>query len=131
MRALVLVVLAGCSVTARQHASRMLLGAAVITEACDWGSTRRAASGGWTYRAGQQQFGENNPALGRFPSTVRVDAYFAAVAIGTVAVGMLLPERFRPYWYGAVAVVEMDSVTNNLGTVSGACGLPASPAMAP
>lgn len=103
------------------HADRILLGTAVLSLACDWGSTRRAAKDHWKYGR------EANPIMGQMPSVGRVDAYMATAAIGTVVLGLVLPEGARTVFLGAVTAVELDLVVFNYHTVPGVCGLPDNP----
>lgn len=120
MRALlVMVAVSGCTYTARQHASRMLLGTAVLSQSCDMGSTYRAASMGWRTNS------EGNMLLGPQPSTGTVGAYGAVVIAATVALGLTLPEKLRPIFLGIVTIAGVDKSIHNLATVPGVCGLPA------
>lgn len=103
------------------HADRVLLGADVISLACDWGSTRRAAVDHWSYGH------EVNAMLGSTPSVGRVDQYMAVAMVGTIALGLLLPDYLGAPFLSAVTAIEVDSVAFNYGTVPGVCGLPADP----
>lgn len=114
---LALALAAGCTGPLARHAGRITMGTAAIMTTCDWGQTHSAALTGW---AGH---GEANPIMGPAPSTNVVNAYMAAAIVGTIVLGQILPERLRPYFYGAVTAVEVNTVVGNLSTTRGLCGL--------
>lgn len=100
--------LGGCTVRQQRIASYATLGFAEGAIACDWRQTHDAAAGGWHHQY------EANEMLGTNPSVGHVDAWMAGAAVTTAIVGRLLPLRFRPFLYGAVAVWETHIVAGNL-----------------
>ncbi len=48
----------------------------------------------------------------------------ATAMVGTIALGLLLPEGVRTAFLGVVTAIEVDMSVGNLPTVPGACGLP-------
>lgn len=109
--------LSACSISTSRHATRIGVGLAVASTACDWGQTRSAASAGWRTNY------EANPVMGPSPSTHAVDAYMAGVVVTTLAATYLLPERVRPYLLGVVTAAEVYTIAGNLDTTSGLCGV--------
>lgn len=120
MRSLVVVVVlavSGCSAHARKHTNRMALGFAAAALACDWGSTRSAASNGW------DGVRESNPIMGSRPEPATVDAYFVGIAALSGLAWHVLPERYRivvPLVVGAVAV---KANVNNIRNEVRVCGM--------
>ena len=95
--------------TARQAAVTALLVA-------DWGQTR------WIARHnGKTQpdnfppsAGETNPFLGRYPTTGKVNNYFAASIISHAAISYLLPSgAWRQGWQYTGIIVEISVVLHN------------------
>ncbi len=119
--ALVALQLSACSGSLK-HVNRIGLGLSTITTACDWGQTRSAATKGW------RDHYEANPVMGSTPSTGRVDAYLGAVIASTVLLGYVLPEKLRPFLYGAVIAIEVDTIAGNMSTTEGLCGIAGGPA---
>lgn len=121
--ALIAILLAGCSISigATKHINRITLGMALLTTACDYGQTRSAATKGWHDRY------EGNPIMGPTPSTHTVDLYMLGAMVGTIALGQLIPARFRALLYGAVTIVEVHTVVGNLETTDGICGVSGDP----
>jgi hypothetical protein len=73
----------------------------------DWGQTRDAArrddlKEGW------------NPILGEYPSTGRVDRYFAATVIGYNIAAYYLPPKWSRRLAYVVGAVQISAVGNNL-----------------
>ncbi|PYO63159.1 MAG: hypothetical protein DMD49_13775 [Gemmatimonadetes bacterium] len=62
-------------------------------------------------------FDEMNPLLGSRPSVGRLNTYNVLVLGGNLAIGRLLPSRFRTLWFTAVASFESAIVLHqyNLG----------------
>lgn len=73
--------------------------------AIDWAQTRYIAQHG--------EFYETNPALGRHPSTSRVDAYFAATIAGHAAISYVLPPAWRHGWQYVWIGIEFDKTYHN------------------
>lgn len=91
----------------------VLAGAALTT---DWCQTRSGR------RQGLVETGVARLAIGARPSEGAVDAYFLGSALVTVAVAeLLLPERWRPWLYGAVAGGELATVAGNAPFTSARC----------
>jgi hypothetical protein len=107
---LVVSLLVGCTPAQRVHVNRIGLGMAVAGITCDWGQTRAGATDGW------RTTNETNPIMGAEPSPRVVDVYMASMMIGTVVIGHLLPERYRPYFYGAVVTLQAWTITDNATT---------------
>lgn len=58
-------------------------------------------------------FTEKNPILGRNPSDGKIDRYFAAAALGSVAVVYLLPDEYRWYFIGGVVAMQLNVIGHN------------------
>lgn len=84
---------------------QVLAAAAVVVHTVDWGQTRYIAKS-------DGRFYETNPLLGRYPSTERVDAYFAITGFGLLALAHLLPE-YRTAILGVWLGVELAATGNN------------------
>ena len=57
--------------------------------------------------------------LGRNPSTAETYQYFTTLAISQCVITRLLPENFRPYYQGAVAIDHLVGIRNNC--INGLC----------
>jgi hypothetical protein len=56
--------------------------------------------------------------LGSAPSSAAVDAYFAVVIIGALAITSALPEQWRPAAWGGVLAGEVFTVADNLSSTN-------------
>ncbi len=98
----------GCTPQQRRVASYSTMVLAEGSIACDWRQTHDAAANGW-----RKQY-EANLMLGTNPSVAHVDEWMAGAMVTTAIVGQLIPLRFRPFLYGAVAAVEIYTIAGNL-----------------
>jgi hypothetical protein len=73
----------------------------------DWAQTRKIAQN-------PDKYYENNPVLGKHPSTERVDMYFPICMAAHTAVAMALPTKYRKWWQYVFIGVEAGMVANNL-----------------
>lgn len=71
----------------------------------DWGQTKDIANYRDVY--------ETNPILGKNPSQSKVNWYFASVISVNAAVGYALPEKYRKYFWGSVAITEASVALHN------------------
>ena len=78
----------------------------MVLHTIDWRQTRYGTKH-------PEQFAENNPILGKYPSLKRVDTYFAATALLHVGAVHLMPEKWRPAFQYFWIVVEAGYVANN------------------
>lgn len=93
---------------ARADESTALKVAGNLLLLADWNQTRQIARHPELYR-------ENNPILGRHPSTRRVDIYFAGAIIGLNALDWVMPEALSDgLWFGVI-VIEGIATQRNLG----------------
>ncbi len=76
---------------------------------------------GWVRSDGEPHH-EVNPLMGRHPSPYAVDVYFAATAVASAAVWLVLPEKLRPFWGGGIAAVQARVIAINVDTTRTACG---------
>lgn len=106
-----------CSTTTLRHGNRVGLGAAVISIACDWSSTRTAAGRGWS---GQW---ERNPILGETPSVGMVDLYMATAIGATALAWLILPDKIGPFLTAPVIARQAITNSRNAQTVGGLCGI--------
>ena len=124
VRILVLVViLGGCGASGLTIANGTALGVSSASLLCDWAQTRRASDAGWTMQH------EQNPIMGRDPSSRTVDAYFLGAAALNVLAWRLMPRRWRVVIPSIVFVVQADSIRSNIAesrpgwTDMGVCGV--------
>lgn len=111
------------------HAERITEGVMVLAFACDLGGTMTTAARNW--RGFEEGGLLARRAIGSTPSPAAVAAYFAGALVASFAVGRVLPKRYRPYFYGAIAAVEIKaSVVNLTEGMTGACGFRGAPVMA-
>ena len=108
---------AGCfllAATAAAHAQSTtwtaldysLAGGAATMMALDWAQTRYAARH-------PSRYSERNPIIGEYPSTAKVDQYFALASLLMIGASYVLPRRERRLFLSAVLVVETSAVVNN------------------
>lgn len=71
----------------------------------DWGQTR--------YIATTPGYFETNPLLGRTPTTKQVDFHFIGAIGVNAGAGFLLPKKYRKYFWGGVAVMQLNTVARN------------------
>jgi hypothetical protein len=111
---LTLALCAGCTSQTTRHLNRAGLAISAASLAVDWCQTRDAAGRGWSggYEGGMP----TAYAIGSRPPTGAVDAYFALGGALLLGGAQLLPERWRPIAYAAVAAVEISTVRGNLET---------------
>ena len=110
----------GCAGQANMHARRLTASAAVMSLAMDWCQTSSAAREDWSN--GRREGGmPTKHIIGTTPSQSEVGMYFAVGTVAIIGVAQLVPERFRPWFYGAVTVVEAKVISGNLATASGDC----------
>jgi hypothetical protein len=83
-----------------------LLAVGTVAQIIDWRQTRRIAEQ-------PDRFHEVNPALGRHPSTDRVDMYFAASLVIKAGIAHVLPSKWRKVWLGTMAVGSIGLVAHN------------------
>jgi hypothetical protein len=57
---------------------------------------------------------EVNPILGEYPSSGRVDKYFAAWMVAHPLISHILPATMRRHWQHAALVVQAGAVGNNI-----------------
>lgn len=99
------------------HADRVALATSTATLACDWGYTYAAASDDW------RLYDENNPIMGREPTTTAVNVYFAsALAINAVA-WLLTPPKLRAALPMAVTAVQTYTIVDNGRVMGSTCGI--------
>lgn len=72
----------------------------------DWGQTRDIAKN-------PDRFHENNPILGKHPSVGKVDTYMALTLIGSTAMSILLPPKYRRWWQVGLIGLEGALVIHN------------------
>ena len=82
-----------------------LFTAAAALHGADWLHTRAGI--------GKYGFEESNVILGKTPSTMTIDLYFASTAIGLTAVAWYTPKKFRRGMLIGWAVIELVSVMHN------------------
>lgn len=109
------------------HLNRIGRGAAVLTLAADAASTYAAADREWKMvgspATGVEEGGFPTRAiLGGAPSTGAVAAYFVIGTAVLMGAAELLPDRLKPFVYGAVIAVEGYTVYGNIET-AGVVGL--------
>lgn len=106
MRSVILIVtivlITGCS---QAHVSNTLYGTALGTLVVDWGQTRAIVK--------DPKRHEKNPILGPHPTLEQVDTYFPAIILGTAISYPLLKPSMRPYFYGAITLLESIVIINN------------------
>lgn len=91
--------------------------------ACDWGQTHGAAADGWRGGPTGARY-EDNPILGRSPSTRAVSVYFVTAAIINAGIWLTVPKRYR--WIVPLGLVAVQ--THTIGAAMAArtstlCGL--------
>lgn len=116
MRSLAVVVAACISCTPTwRHAARVTEAAAVVSVACDGGSTQQyLAESTWI---------ETNPILGQHPSSAYLWTYLAVASAVIVTGNRLVSDRMAVLINGAVVLLEVDNVLFNMSFGSSACGL--------
>lgn len=120
MRGMVVVAVAWCLAGCQAHSmhrrvNHVLLGAASVTLACDYGQTMHAASDGWVTHF------ERNPILGETPSTESVTLYFAAIA-GLGVASLELPEWARSALYVTTLAVQSRAIIRSQRSGMPWCG---------
>lgn len=115
----IVIAASACSASTVRRANQVGAGLMIASMACDGGGTMRAASTGWQ---GTQEVGPARAVMGPDPSASNVYAYFAFTTIALLGVAQLVPERARPYFYGAVTVAEVYTAVGNAPR-TGPCGL--------
>lgn len=112
-RILFLIALLGLSSQASAHdpfdnTDWALMGTAVVTRVLDCAQTRYAA-------AHPDRFREKNIFLGSHPSQGQVNLFCGATLAGTVAIGYVLPSKWRKVTLGTLTLVEGVVVIKNNG----------------
>lgn len=116
----VLIAASACSQATMRRVNQVGAGVMVVSLACDGGGTMRAASTGW--RGNEEGGTPARAVMGARPSMEHVGSYFALSTIALLGVAQLLPERARPFLYGAVAIAETHTAIGNV-PLAGPCGL--------
>jgi hypothetical protein len=97
------------------HANRMGLGVALLTTACDWGTTS------WAMHQGG--YDEQNALMGSRPSQGTIALYMAGTMAATIVAWHYLPESLRPLVWAPVTAVEVDAVGGNYKQDVPVCGI--------
>lgn len=100
------VLLWSCSARADENLDLKIAGNLLLL--ADWNQTRQIARHPKSYY-------EYNPVLGKHPSTRRVDIYFAAALAALNGLDLLLDDGLGDALWVGVTVIEIDSVSQNLG----------------
>lgn len=87
------------------NTDKLLLGAAMTAHIIDWGQTRYISTH-------SNKYAEQNPLLGRHPSTSEVNRHFALGMIAMPLMAHLFP-KYRSGILGSWLVVEVISISNN------------------
>ena len=72
----------------------------------DWGQTRNIVQN-------PAQYHENNLLLGEHPSMGKVNTHFITALAVSNGIMIALPKKYRPYFAGGLAAVEMGVVVRN------------------
>jgi len=94
----ILVMLNGCSL------KQITYTAALTTLAADWAQTKDLREMGHY---------EKNPIMGKQPSQEIVDLYFGSIFLAVVASHYVLNDKWAPWVYGAITLIETRSVWRN------------------
>lgn len=108
MKALILVILVGCS---NVHVNRAALVASTASLAWDWSQTRGMAERGWDGGAT-----ERNPIMGSSPGVGFVDQYFLSVIVVNTLVWLAMPQRYRAVLPAVVTGVQARTIMGNMQT---------------
>jgi len=73
----------------------------------DWSQTRYIVKH-------PERFSEENPILGRHPSIGKVNTYFITSILVNSAVGYILPNPYRKYWFGIISGIELYTIGKNI-----------------
>lgn len=112
---LALALCVGCTSQTTRRLNHAGLAISAASLAVDWCQTRHAADLGWA--GGSHETGMPTvAAIGPRPPTGAVDAYFALGVAVLLGGTQLLPERWRPIAYAAIATAEISTIRGNLET---------------
>ena len=89
------------------HDQKVMQGVYLTAHAIDWGQTRYIATH-------PDEHGEQNPILGRHPSTDEVGTYFLSTALLHTGITKSLPSKYRKYWQIFTIGVEVGTVNQNM-----------------
>lgn len=100
------------------HVNRATLATSTAALAVDWYLTRAFASRDWRCESGDGWAREKNPIISGRPSATTVDIYFAAVAVGNLALWLALDKRYKSIAPLAVTALQVHPIVNNIETQS-------------
>lgn len=92
----------------KRAANLTLMGTSNVALTMDWLQTR-------TIALNPTKFSESNFILGKHPSLMAVDFYFAGIIAANVGMHYVLPEEWQPYWYAGMTGFELFWVISNFG----------------
>jgi len=98
--------------------NRAALVASTLALACDAAQTYRAADSGWMERY------EENPILGRKPTTPTVLAYFTTAIVGNAVVWAVMPRSVKSLVPTGIIAFQANSISMNMESTSSVCGIP-------